>query len=693
MTGGFRIQNVTIEGFKAFTTRQEIVLRGRHVFLLGQNGNGKSSIIEAIRWGLFGSTGRPNEIVANRGYSDACRVEITLMRSGKHWNFRRTLIRGASRGSDAVLTDDQGQEHAIRDLMPQLDSVNAGEGTHIIFAPQATPLRRQPEDLDAFERTVFHHLGLTNPRALLSQLQAFLSVQQELEARLAGRLGEARREVEDNLAHFERQRGIILSSPPWNSDHPPSIAESDNKVRGLIKEFDDEEFDSALSGLSLDALLEKAEEFLVVKQHQGNEGLEKKLSEIGDRRNRLVAFRELQEKVELQQATVRKTQSLLGILLEGTSIDEIRGTIQEMITASETNELRRRIVEEASLLLKRQQTDEVSCPVCEVVHDRLAFETTINCMANELSQDKSSDLIRLETKLRSAEDLSQKIESHKESLSELTKELNVAKLDGEECSSDQVTVEEVQSLIDLCSERERSIEAQMDSEEAWYNERKANLARLKEEGKFHQIQKTLQNLNQSRNRFTQVERTFQDLVSLNESVRAICQAVEFCLNERLRMEIPTVSANLSKVFSSLTQHSWFDQLEIARETLPKLELRVMSSSDPSRVVHPTGVLNGQAESALALVPYFAFSQADDAPTEVYLVLLDDPTRAFDEEHTRILVERLAELGRNVQLIVASQETDRFLKLLPENFDTSSYVIIEPTKWSYHDGPELVIEGK
>ena len=155
--------------------------------------------------------------------------------------------------------------------------------------------------------------------------------------------------------------------------------------------------------------------------------------------------------------------------------------------------------------------------------------------------------------------------------------------------------------------------------------------------------------------------------------------------------LPTVCENLSRVFSALTHHPWFDQLRIAQDTLPTLELRVSSSQDLSGNEHPTGVLNGQAESALELVPYFAFSQADKAPTEVYLVLLDDPTRAFDEEHTEILIERLAELGNHVQLMVASQETARFRELLPKNFVRKSYVVIEPTRWSYRDGPDLEIE--
>ena len=125
-------------------------------------------------------------------------------------------------------------------------------------------------------------------------------------------------------------------------------------------------------------------------------------------------------------------------------------------------------------------------------------------------------------------------------------------------------------------------------------------------------------------------------------------------------------------------------------TLPKLELQVTSSSDPSGRGHSTEVLNGQAESALALVPYFAFSQTDDTPTEVYLVLLDDPTRAYDEDHIDILVERLADLGKHVQLMVASQESDRFRVMLPKYFERANYLIVEPTRWSHDAGPELSI---
>ena len=143
MAGGFSVEGVEIEGFKGFTSPKAIDFKGRHVFLLGRNGNGKSSIVEAIRWGLFGSAYRPNEVVKNQHYSGDCRVTIKLMRNGELWVLRRTLNPGTGSSSESILTDQHGNRRFMKEIMPQLDSVDAGEGTHIIFAPQSAPLRRQ----------------------------------------------------------------------------------------------------------------------------------------------------------------------------------------------------------------------------------------------------------------------------------------------------------------------------------------------------------------------------------------------------------------------------------------------------------------------------------------------------------------------------------------------------------------------
>ena len=695
MVKGFRIQTVAIEGFKGFTTRKEIDLKGCHAFLLGQNGNGKSSIIEAIRWGLFGSTGRPNEIVANRDYSGRCRVDITLIRGKKLFNLRRTLILGVSGGSDPILTDEDGQEHRIRDIMPQLDSVDAGEGMHIIFAPQTTPLRRQPEDLTPFERTVFNHLGLTHPRALLTQMNSFLDEQELVENNLGEKLTAVRDEIDNQINELIRQRGYILSSPPWGNDRSPSAAESENKARDLIKEITGKQPDKSLSGSSLEALIDSADDALTNRYNQDHVELENERDQIIERRNKLEAFCGILQEIEEQQSLIQKVQSQLNAVLEDMSLNKLRNSVNETREEVDTADLRRRIAEITVELLHRNQTESVSCPVCKKMHRRQDLESALQQTACQQSDDANLRLKQLKSRLEQAENFEHDAQSLKEELIEMEQRANGIKtgIDPDDAQefSEQVNIDHLNAIINRRSEHEASLEAQIDGQEDEFNAINLRLSKLKDEAKFHQINNELGRLQQSRNRFTEIERAYQDLILFGESVRTIQQAVEICLKERLKEDIPGVSTNLSQVFSSLTRHQWFDQLIIARDTLPKLELKVASSQDPSGNEHPTEVLNGQAESALDLVPYFAFSQSDKAPTEVYLVLLDDPTRAFDEEHTKILVERLADLGNHVQLMVASQETTRFRELLPENFERSNYVVVEPTLWSYHNGPELKIE--
>ena len=88
MSSGFNVQSIDIEGFKGFAGLTTIDFRGRHIFLLGRNGNGKSSIVEAVRWGLFGSAFRPDEVIKNSHYAGDCRVVVHLMRDGDPWTLR-----------------------------------------------------------------------------------------------------------------------------------------------------------------------------------------------------------------------------------------------------------------------------------------------------------------------------------------------------------------------------------------------------------------------------------------------------------------------------------------------------------------------------------------------------------------------------------------------------------------------------
>ena len=689
MAGGFSVQGVEIEGFKGFTSPKEIDFKGRHVFLLGENGNGKSSIVEAVRWGLFGSAYRPNEVVKNQHYAGACRVRIKMIRDGEPWILRRTLNLGAGSTSDPILTDQQGNRRNMREIMPQLDSVDAGEGTHIIFAPQSAPLRRQPEDLNPFERTVFNYLGLTHPQALLSNIEEFLEGQAEVEHKLSDDLTEARNSIDGQISQEQTRRSHILIDPPWGDGPALSIPASEQKARSFIEEVTGKPLRDDLAGLSLDALLESAEELLDKRRTQSRGSLEKEAAELAKWRGRLENLRGFQGQVSAQESIVKGTQAKLDATLDGLTPDELHEKLEAAKYKATTESIKGRIVQDAIVLIGRDESETVPCPICDSHQDRQNLESDLQNTANHSDNELNSIVAALESQHQECEALQDKLSAQETLLSSLRQSCgNAMNLINDEDKRKLAETNDIDQLVNDYSEKESVVKAQIDDQESWARSKHTQLERLKEESWFHQIQGRLNALLAGRRELERVIRSYDSLVSFGKSVSAIREAVETRLSEQLVQDLPRVSDTLSKAFNALAQHPWYDRLKIAEATLPKLELRVASSQDPSGREDPTGVLNGQAESALSLVPYFAFSQSDDTPTEVYLVMLDDPTRALDTEHIRILVERLRELGRNVQLIVASQETERFERMIPDAFDEDSYVIIEPTGWSPDSGPKL-----
>lgn len=691
MPSGFSVQGVEIEGFKGFTSPESIDFRGRHIFLLGQNGNGKSSIVEAVRWGLFGSAFRPNEVVKNQHYPGDCRVTVKLMRDGEIWTLRRRLNLGTGSSSDPILTDQQGTRHNMRQVMPQLDTVNAGEGTHIIFAPQSAPLRRQPEDLDPFERTVFNYLGLTHPRALLSNIEEFLEEHSKVENELDQELSEARSSIDAQINEEETRRRNILNAPPWESGPIPSVPISEQKARSLIEEVTGNPPSEDLDGLSLDALIERTEESLGERRAQSQGSLEDEAKELAECRGCLEELRSVKAEVRTKESEVQCTQSRLEAIYDGLTPDELQEKLASAKQKATTESIRGRIVQEAIDLLDRDDADEVLCPICDSLHSRQSLESLLQNTVDHSTDNYGSIVAALETRIREAGVWRVVLTGQEASLRVLEGNAEQANsLVRDEDKRMLTETGDIDQLIEQYSVKEAAVRTRLDDQETWFTSKRAQLDKLRDESRFHRIQRRVTTLQANRRELEEVIDSYNHLVVFGESVRAIRDAIEARLSEQLAEEIPRVSEILSNAFSALTQHPWYDRLVISKDTLPKLQLRVASTHDPTEREDPTGVLNGQAESALNLVPYFAFSQSDDTPTEVYLVMLDDPTRALDTEHIRILVERLRELGRNVQLIVASQETERFQKLIPNVFEEDSYVVIEPTGWSPDSGPKLKI---
>ena len=693
MIEGFRIERISIEGFKGFTKAQEVDLKNRHVFLLGPNGKGKSSIVEAIRWGLFGSTNRPNDVVRNGDYGGDCRVVIDLSRDGKPWRLSRMLIPGTGESRPELVDVKSGELHPMGDVLPQISSLNAGEGTHIIFAPQSAPLGRPPENLTPFESTVIGHLGLTDARALLSHLETFVKEQEDQENTLTKRVDERRGRLNDRIAELERQRGQITAAPPWDSELPPSIADTESKAKELIAEIAPAQSDQESSHFGLDALVDKAERALNERIGLDQTPLVERLERLDEELARLERISGDLENIGRTREDLKNADEVLEGILSGTSLVELKTRAEAQRRSAGKLALERQLGKVAVELLKRTKAESLTpCPICGTGHEQEELNRLISALLEAGGEDDTSDLRATEDQLKEAQEADRHVQQLRAKIEACERSLDAAVAASEDAElSEAVAGGDFGGHIESVKQRKAAIQEQIDSCGGWQKAVRAKVGKLREEARFQQLQRDVSALKTVDAAMERSERSFDHFVQFGESVRNILDAVTSTLNDELRRKVPSVAEELTAVFSALTKHDRFDRLVFDEEKLPKLELLVASSSDPAGTLHPTGVLNGQAESALALVPHFALSQAHEAPTEVYLVLLDDPTRAFDREHIQILIERLADLGKRVQVVVATQETETFRELLPVSFEPGSYVVVEPRDWTHEDGPKLVTE--
>ena len=270
------------------------------------------------------------------------------------------------------------------------------------------------------------------------------------------------------------------------------------------------------------------------------------------------------------------------------------------------------------------------------------------------NEKDDSDLRAIETQWNNAQGFEMRVRGLSHEIEQLQSKLDeLVTPEAEVELREAISGGRVAEYIGAVSNQRASVAVQINGFEDWLDGVRAQVSKLREEAKYHQLQRSLRNVRAIDADMNRVQRAFEQMVEFGKSVQDIHDAVDSTLTKELRKKSPGVAADLTSVFSALTRHPHFDRLVIDEQKLPDLELGVASSSDSLGTPHPIGVLNGQAQSALALVPYFALSQASKAPIEVYLVLLDDPTRAFDRDHIQILIERLADLGQRVQIVVAT----------------------------------------
>ena len=122
-----RVKSVEISGFRAFSGNERFDLDADVVLVVGANGQGKTSLFDAIHWAITGRLSRlenPESVVSLYSHSGEARVELTLASEGGRTVIVTRQYDGTKGGlllkeGDDVFRGDEAEHQLISRLWPE----------------------------------------------------------------------------------------------------------------------------------------------------------------------------------------------------------------------------------------------------------------------------------------------------------------------------------------------------------------------------------------------------------------------------------------------------------------------------------------------------------------------------------------------------------------------------------------------
>ena len=690
----FRIRGLQIEGFKAFAAPQSIAIGG-HVFVFGKNSLGKSSVVEAVRWCLFGLADRPEAEVRNVFYSDGdCKVELELDGPRGVWSIQRRLRPGSGR-SDLVIRDPDGANVPQSSVFPHMARLGPREGTHIIFASQQVSYRRPQADITNFDRVLYSYLQIEDVPDLLNRIDRDVEEQAEVERQLAKELDDAEESIRVDLSNLRGRMEEILTASPWPGVSVPTNAETDARIRAFVKESGGslERYDGG--AVNRDWLLAEAtraiRELSAVTEEDAREQLSVARELLEELANAKQAFEAGNEKLTKANGAVDSCERDLRDSLGTTTKEQLLSERDEFARQDKQLADRVALAEQATRYLEEFLPAE--CPVCDV------------------GVDGADLLSRLESRIESgvhveAAEAPKIVKAHLETIEAVEAALTAAK---ERCIAaeleEAIAQEQLKRLLDdptdlsssertveRLAERVRQLELEVNESGALSAAKRTALKNLQAEARFQGHRSRAERLQRNLESGIQPARdALREFADVLEALRAVREALQESFNNTLNGTLPRISELMTDVYGRLTQQTSFPNIAVESgptDATRTLRVRVTSDRTPGESFEPSEVLNGQAFNALNLVPYFVFSQFQAEALELDCLLIDDPSQSFDTSRVELLMRELASAATHAQLIVATHEKDRFARLIERYFAPGTYRVLEVTSFDPGLGPTL-----
>jgi len=668
-----KISRLRARGFRAFTAPIDVDLDADVVVLSGPNGQGKTSLLDAILWGLSGAISRfegtAEEVVSLYSTTGEAEVELELITGTQKWSVRRSWDGEKERlhlaGGDEPLTGPAASV-ALSRLLGHPDSSSGMKAltalslhtalTRAVYLQQ--DLVREFLDADD-EASRYENLSqlfgtrrVVDLQIELEQQKAKWSKSLNEDKGEAQKVDDALRQLESEVKSLQAGEGQALDSAVWSAWWKELTDTTGERA-------ETPEISSSEAPIALDRALRGLE-----TQKRASE---RRLSVLDD--------------------LASDAPPLSEMPVDMPSIDELAAEVQSKKNARKACETHLHKAEKALTESRRQAAQEHdeeqdrvllakialrhlgdTCPVCQQEYDRAATESRLTSMATAESEGPelptSEHVDELRGELQEAEAALAEARQRYDVITEQLRrrERFHARLTdaGLEEIADSAVAEWQRLLLDrreFVAESVASLQRLQETGERL----SLGIARAGEAARLKALRKER---DETEKRRDELYRELDDREKTADVAQSMIEGLRTAGQTIVSRELQRIKPVAQRIYSAIDPHPALRHIDI-RTTMFRGRGRVSASvQDPETAAgseHPEQVLSSSQLNALALSIFLALNVcARDVPLRT--LILDDPLQSLDDINLLGLVDLLRRLSDRRQLILSTHDT-RFSSLL------------------------------
>jgi DNA repair exonuclease SbcCD ATPase subunit len=597
----YRIAEVEMEGFRGFTERQSLSIDEKNLFIFGQNGHGKSSIVEAVRWCLFGSASGADIEVRNTFYDKSCRVSLLLKGQAGTLRVDPELRPGSDR-SRQTLYDSAGTEVPARHALPGLNRLGAHDSAQVIFAAQHAGGRQLTANISDFGRVLCFYLHLEDVPDLLKKLRDLHETKTVEAEALSHDIESISAAIRDKRRATQLRLEEIVAHARWGKGPSPTFSQTTDRINRFVAELADLIEENVPDDLRPHEALQQATAWIDTVSMQERATIESKCAQLSDRitqlSNVVSELNSLRDMITLKTRSLEQHQNDIEQALGKQTAHRLRAQVRGL----EHNQTERSSCASIAQRVREvcDEFDLTKCPGCGTEFG----DGELFTRATDLS-DGDPEAVTEGMALERARIRLQKFEVSNAAKAAVEAELR---------AHDQTVRSKLQnmsSILGLASgevaeaamnEHLYKMRSELESLRRWLNDRTEEkekrleqIQALRQELSFHSYRDQLTEFDDSLSAGMQDARDFlADFRNLLEQVKRLQTVIEQGFRRALDRAIPKLNDTFTDVYQRWTQQRSYERVSVYHdpEKVGELELRVASVQLPGQDF-AINVLNGK----------------------------------------------------------------------------------------------------